>query len=71
MNTKGLVCLVVFLGITLPQLYKTWHWREEHLELFDLSTALQKNNTDFYAWLGVEVSLFSCIYCLMSIYFLI
>ncbi|KAG2200824.1 hypothetical protein INT47_001355 [Mucor saturninus] len=40
--------------MVLPQLYRTWHWRQDHLELFDLSTALQKNNTDFYAWLGVE-----------------
>ncbi|KAI7864950.1 uncharacterized protein EV154DRAFT_533759, partial [Mucor mucedo] len=54
MNTKSLVCLVAILEMVLPQLYKTWHWRQDHLKLFDLSTALQKNNTDFYAWLGVE-----------------
>lgn len=58
LHTKSvwsLVGLVAVLAVVLPQLYKTWHWRYDHLEMFELSQEFQKNNTNFYAWLGVQV----------------
>lgn len=47
--------------MVFPPLIKTWNWGQDQFDLFDLSTEMQKNNTDFYSWLGVEVDSYNSI----------
>lgn len=60
-HIPSLICLVAVLYIIIPQLFNTWNWRQDHFDLFDLSLEMQKNNTDFYSWLGVQVC--PCLTC--------
>jgi hypothetical protein len=55
-NIARVICLVFVLYIALPPLIQTWNWREDQFKLFDLSIEMQKNDTNFYTWLGVEVN---------------
>jgi hypothetical protein len=54
-NIIKLIVLLSMLYIVIPPIFNTWNWREDHFKLFDLSMEMQKNNTDFYSYIGVKV----------------
>lgn len=55
-NILRITCLILVLCMVIPPVINTWYWRQDHFTLFDLSQELQKNGTNFYEWLGIEVT---------------
>ncbi|KAL7333281.1 DnaJ subfamily C member 1 [Mucor circinelloides] len=45
---------ILILRFVIPPVIRAWNWREDEFKLFELAADMNKNQTNFYQWLGIE-----------------
>ncbi|KAI8642479.1 hypothetical protein BD408DRAFT_416590 [Parasitella parasitica] len=50
----GVLISILISSLVIPPIIQAWNWGEDEFRLFELATEMNKNQTDFYQWLGIQ-----------------